>query len=389
MSSFRVTVQPSVLIWARESVRLSQEEAAKKIGVSVERLQEWEAGASAPTYKQLQLLAEKYKRPVAVLYLPRPPKHYDALKNYRRTLEQAGIELPYELVVEFERVRMQQDVMQEIFELDDRPRPTFDLVVRPSMRVETVASSLRAWLSFDLEQQRRWARRKVLVTRLSELIERRGILVAQVQRVAIDVMRGCALSDHAFPAIILNGADAPTAKVFTLVHEVVHILLHANGETAVVPVTPERPRADTEIERFCNAVAAATLISADLPHFDLDPVDGHLAPWTMTRLESIAADLGVSPQALLIRLIGLGRATWSEYAALRGLFEARRTREPVSEDAPIHYPLKVRDLGRNYIREVLAAYAREDISTSEIADYLQIKIDKLPKLMRQVATARA
>lgn len=204
MTSFRVTVQPSVLLWARESVRLSLEDAAKKIGVSPERLREWEQGQSAPTFKQLQTMADKYKRPVAVLYLQTPPTHFDPLRKYRRVLEHAGVDLPYELVIAFERVRMQQDVMREIYELDDRPLPTFDVTVTLSMPIETVANNLRAWLGFSLGLQKRWARSDELVVRLSELVENKGILVTQVQRIDIGVMRGCAISDHPFPAIILN-----------------------------------------------------------------------------------------------------------------------------------------------------------------------------------------
>lgn len=153
-------------------------------------------------------------------------------------------------------------------------------------------------------------------------------------------------------------------------------------------MTPERPRTDTEIERFCNAVAGATL----LPHEALlseQVVAGArpTATWSIGELEQVARVFGASPQSLMLRLIDLNRGSWENFRALRGEFDVRQRSEPQETDAPIHYPLKVRDLGRRYIREVAAAYDRRDLSTSEVSEYLQVKVNKLPKLLRQMATA--
>ena len=122
-------------------------------------------------------MAEKYHRPVAVLYLQSPPLRFDPLKRYRRVLEDIGVDLPYELVLAFRRVRMQQDVMQEKSELDDRALPRFDLRLTSSMPTEAAGGEIRAWLTLTLEQQRRWARSDEFVPRLRGLIEDHGMLV--------------------------------------------------------------------------------------------------------------------------------------------------------------------------------------------------------------------
>ena len=45
-------ITPKVLIWGRESAKMSVEIAAAKVLVAVEKLVEWEAGVSQPTIRQ-------------------------------------------------------------------------------------------------------------------------------------------------------------------------------------------------------------------------------------------------------------------------------------------------------------------------------------------------
>ncbi len=40
----RANANPDILVWARQTTGYSLEEAAHKIGVSIERLQAWESG---------------------------------------------------------------------------------------------------------------------------------------------------------------------------------------------------------------------------------------------------------------------------------------------------------------------------------------------------------
>ncbi|MFN6089514.1 MAG: multiprotein-bridging factor 1 family protein, partial [Cyclobacteriaceae bacterium] len=66
-------ITPNVLKWARESARMTEEVAAAKVSVSIDKLKEWETGTSQPTIKQAQNLAKAYKRPFALFFLPEIP----------------------------------------------------------------------------------------------------------------------------------------------------------------------------------------------------------------------------------------------------------------------------------------------------------------------------
>lgn len=87
-------------------------------------------------------------------------------------------------------------------------------------------------------------------------------------------------------------------------------------------------------------------------------------------------------------MIGLGLESWETYRAFDWQNAEREstTTESAGEEQtnlPIYYPLKVRDLGRLFIQEVRSAYDRHDIGSSELVDYLDVKWENIPKLMKQ------
>ena len=86
-----IPVNPDVLRWARDSMRLSLEEVAGRMNKRVSDIEAWERGDESPTYIQLERLAyDIYKRPVALFFFPDVPDE-DAVEQSFRTLAGAGI----------------------------------------------------------------------------------------------------------------------------------------------------------------------------------------------------------------------------------------------------------------------------------------------------------
>ena len=69
-----VPINPALLIWARETMRLSLSDAASLIGVDEALLAAWESGTKMPSFAQLKTIGGAYKRATAVFLLPRPPE---------------------------------------------------------------------------------------------------------------------------------------------------------------------------------------------------------------------------------------------------------------------------------------------------------------------------
>ncbi|GAB7148373.1 hypothetical protein LRC537489_16080 [Mycobacterium riyadhense] len=68
---------------------------------------------------------------------------------------------------------------------------------------------------------------------------------------------------EALPVIVLNGSDAPRPRLFSLLHEFVHVVLHTEGLCDVI--ADDRPRTqDRLLEARCDAIAAEVLVRADV-----------------------------------------------------------------------------------------------------------------------------
>jgi hypothetical protein len=82
----------------------------------------------------------------------------------------------------------------------------------------------------------------------------------------------------------------------------------------------------------------------------------------------------------------LGLTTWTfvnekrdEY---RRTYEAGRERE--SSGGPSPYLLKIRDLGRPYLELALEAFHRDAITAADLSAYLEIKLNRLPRLEQEL-----
>ncbi len=151
MTNFEVEVSEDVIKWARESAGMTVEEAAKKLKIDVGQLNEWEVGVGNPKLSKLQQMAELYKRPLAVLLLPMPPKRFDPLRNFRLLESNKHRSYSRPLTLAFRRVEMQRSVARDLAELDNetpqalavRARISDDPeVVRPS-RAPSTSSATR------------------------------------------------------------------------------------------------------------------------------------------------------------------------------------------------------------------------------------------------------
>jgi Zn-dependent peptidase ImmA (M78 family) len=133
--------------------------------------------------------------------------------------------------------------------------------------VDEVSEDIRATIGINDDLRRASVTWEDFLRRLVILTERAGVLVLrssivgnQTRRpLSVDEFRGFAISDQLAPCVFINGRDAKTAQIFTLVHEIAHVWLGASGISN--PDFRERPaRQANSTERLCNAVAAEVLV---------------------------------------------------------------------------------------------------------------------------------
>jgi Zn-dependent peptidase ImmA (M78 family) len=392
MASFVPDTDPDVLAWARKVMRMPREIAAKKVGVDAIVLREWEEGVGGPTFAQLREMARVYKKPVATLLRSSIPKGEDPIpEDFRLLPQNQRRELTTELVGALWRVDLQRDVTRRLAEARDAVPEPLSLSLHLTMDPEMAGEDVRSWLGIPASSPADPYRRHDL-NQWIELIEAKSILVVQVSLVALEEMRGCSVSDQPFPAIVLNGSDTPRGKVFTLMHELVHILLHNGGLCDLEDKRTEGTSPKARIERFCNEVAATILMPRPILLRDWRVATAlPTTRWTDQDLRSLAANFGVSQEALLLRLVSIGRAPRALYQDLQPHYQrAYEDLRQTQQDTGFirYYQRKIRDFGRPYINTVLDAYYRDDITSLEVADYLDMKLNNLSTLEERLGVRR-
>ncbi len=345
-------VAPSLLTWARNSIGLSVEDAARKINVASERLTAWEAGEAAPTVAQLRGLAAAYKRPLAVFFLPEPPRDFQPLRDFRRLPETGEERWSPALRLALRRAEQQQQSSSELRALlDEEPPPRAVIHTRPD-DPERYAEEARSLLQVTLDEQFRWRNKYTALGAWTAALEDTGALVLQTSGIGLDEMRGFSISDPVVPVIVLNGSDAPRGRIFTAMHEWTHLLLN---EAGVCDLHDTGNRHDDDVERFCNEVAGAILMPASA--FEAEPsvrLAGRAGELPDAAIAELANRYSVSQEAVVRRLVSLGATSWDFYMQKRVAYQEAYARRRAEEEgfAPYHR-IRVRDLGKAYVRLVL------------------------------------
>ena len=156
MATDLAPLTPAVLKWARENSGVSVEDAAKRAVVPMERIIAWEVGEEQPTVAKLRQLAKLYGRPLAVFFLPEPPREFDALRDFRKLSSSDSNLWSRALHKLYRRAIEQREVYSELLEAEgEKARvgvPPAALDAEP----EEVAHTARAALGVSLQDQFRW-----------------------------------------------------------------------------------------------------------------------------------------------------------------------------------------------------------------------------------------
>lgn len=379
----RLSVQPSVLRWARESVGLDVATASVRIGVKQDKVEQWEAGTLAPTMNQIRAMADVYARPLAALFMAEPPADdvKRELPDFRRS-EARSHAVSRALLKATMRGYRQRDALRDVAEGLELPESdvTAKYALDQALDPATLGEQLRAVLDVSSIPKTVLLQPEALLRDLVRRAENLNVTVIQVQRVDVTEMRGFSLGDGPCPIVALNGADWPRGKIYTLLHELAHVGFRSNG------LCDLQHAQDAVLERLCDTVAAAALMPA---HAFLDSL-GTIPPELITSdlARAVGNEFGASGESAVLRMVDLGRATWDDYWRLKSEFDsayasykAAERQRNADHDSPIYYQVKRRDLGRRFISQMVAAYQEDVLSSRDLAQLLEVSYDKVPKLL--------
>jgi Zn-dependent peptidase ImmA (M78 family)/transcriptional regulator with XRE-family HTH domain len=390
----RALVKPELLIWARESARLSVEQAAQKAQVKpASRLAAWERGESQPTIGQLRKLGRVYKRPLAVFYLSKAPKTFQAMQDFRRLPEgMAGAQSP-ELAFEVRRARYRREIALDLHEELFGAPPAFTATASLDEDPEAVGVRMRQLLGIGRDEPTTWRSSYEALNRWRSALEQLGVLVFQASDVEVAEVRGFSISQTPLPVVVVNLKDVPLARVFTMLHEATHLMLREGG---LCDLDEEQASpAHRRMEVFCNRVAGAALIPKDwlLEEEAVRKQKG--VEWPDEVIATLAHRYRASREVVIRRLLILGRTTEAFYRKkreeLQAEFEAQR--EEALRKKALGLARKgfvtpdrmaVSTAGPFFVRLVLSSYHQEKITSNDLSSFLEVRLKHVPKIERAV-----
>ena len=299
----RVPVSPEMLRWACERAGYDTAHVTARLP----QFPAWIRRESQPTVKQLEKLARVTHTPLGYLMLPEPPEERLPVPDYR-TLAGATRSRPSpDLLDTLYTMRRRQLWLRESFVESEAEPLDFVASARLTDEPGGVGREMRRALGLDGGWAARVRTWQDAVSELRRAIEQLGVMAVingvvgnnTHRRLSVEEFRGFALTDSYAPLIFVNGADAKSAQMFTLAHELAHIWLGEEGLSGFEALLP----GGNDVEDWCNQAAAELLAPARELEARWREVKRQTSPF-----EALARTFKVSPvvaarRALDLRLV--------------------------------------------------------------------------------------
>lgn len=372
-------INPALLTWARETAGYTLEEELEK--KEYKKLAQWERGEIYPSYSQLEKLAKRYKRPLAVFCFPEPPKEERTEQALQAFRSSGCTPNKFKPKIRF-LLRSAQAFQLKLKALhnnqDDTQKAKLSWLQCPfGQSIPILANHIREELRADLAIQKGCKNEDDALTYWREILAQHGVYIFKGPFGDYTISGFC-LHDDLFPIIYLNSSMSKTRQIFTIFHELAHLLL--KEDYLVLNSTYNQ-------ERECDFFAANFLV----PDSDFDK-EVQLSTITDTdelkkhhHIKELANRYKVSEAVILIKLRYKKQISQEycdkELLKLSTSFSQKVPRIAGGGNSDYNH---LSYLGRPYTRLVFEKYYQGKISQSEGANYLNIKVVSFDKKTKKV-----
>lgn len=380
MAKKEAFVTPSVIRWAREKAGYDIETAAAKIKRPESEIEQWENGSLRPSLAQARTAARVYRRSLAVFYLPGPPRDFDTLRDFRYLPTDRPREYSPALALLVRQVHSRQDWLREFLVREKVDPLQFIGSVGLNTAPEVVARSIREQLGMPLSEQMACRDRGAALRLWIDKAEESGISICREGKVECKEARGFVLTDPDAPFVYINSTDAIAGQIFTLIHELTHIWLDMPGLSNLEGLDQRHRTPETDVEIFCNRVAAETLLGRQEFEEQWSLFSGEQS--LCQQIERVSARFKVSDEVVARRLLEQGRITTDDYHELRQQYAARwqqhrkRKRKPGGNP----YYMKLANNGRYFTQMVMSACHSGVVTVRDASVVLGVKANHLPTM---------
>lgn len=370
-------ITPAVVQWARERAGYSMDDACRHF----KKIAAWEAGDALPTYAQVEQMAERFKIPVAVFFFPMPPQVQTVEQSFRTLSAEDFATIPR--TVRF-FLRRGQAMQLNLGELNDGINPagrviSRDLKFTPTTSLNKIAAELRDYLGVSIDEQVSWKNVDVALEKWREVFATKaGVYVFKDAFHAPNYFGFC-LYDTEFPVIYINNSSTKSRQIFTLFHELGHLLFQTSGIDIVDDqFINHLTGVEQKIEVICNGLAAHFLV----PDVVLDQMLNGVKVGRAFASQ-LADHFCVSREVIYRKFLDRGLIDAGEYGAAAKDWAAQM--RPKEDGAGNYYNSQRAYLGQRYIDLAFTRYAQQRFDRKQLAEYLNLKPKNLPTFAEKFA----
>lgn len=369
----KAKINSAMMKWAREYAGFThghEERLPKDIKSKYEA---WEKGENSPTWNQLREVSKKYHIPTAFFFMDCPP-NFDNLPNminYRKLVADSIYETNSPNLIN--NIRKSETRREIYLDLLNELNEDILLFKVPKLEHDTKIFSnyIREILDISLSTQKSWYKEVNHYNFLNKwkevLNEKLGVLIFETEGVLLEEMRALCIFHEKIPIILLNGKDSVNGRIFSLFHELTHLLL---GESAICGDDE-----NTQEEIFCNAVAGEFLV----PEHDLNiSINGVTDLLSYNSLKKLYNSYGVSEHVILRRLLDANKISRKDYISYINSYEESFSKSSGSGGNYLNNMIKYN--GKAYYSVILDAYEVGIINSLEFSKFTDLGKKQIPKL---------
>lgn len=373
-----VEVPGTILKELRTSLNMSLAVAAKKLSVKPEVLSDWETNGVKVSIAKARKIGDTYKRHWTILLLDKIPQKKDFSKEYRRI--KANAQFVTETLLAFrnaERILYLADAIEGRV-TNKAEIKAFNVTL--SSDVKSLTENIRDWLGITLDEQKKYRDEYMALNSWIEKVENKGVYVSQIGIPKEDEISAFTLSDEKRSVIVLNKKDSIYRRIFSLLHELGHILLDANSTFDIYEFDEYNSTNRNEV--FCNSFAGSLLI----PNNVLFKLDINELTFE-DDLFTLGTKYKVSTQVILRRLYDLdyiNKTIFERYndKLSEAFIKYEKSRKPKEFKAnKSTYPKKVAKQNSYALTEdAFEAMHEKRISYFELGNLFGVKLNHLPAI---------
>ncbi len=368
---------------------------AQKTGHSEEKINLWldTSNDIFPTINQAKKIAKVLRIPFAGLYMNKENLPVQKLPQLRdlRTLPNSGkVDNSLLNLAVAELIRYHDFLLSSESEMDIIATPLLLPVIPPSTTVSKYARIIRNFFDISLDDQFNSASTRKFYLYVRQKIENKGIFVHCFTGVDVEIVRGISIYNDITPIIGINSNDRSPAKIFTIIHELVHIL----NKQSTLCNEMSTPFSRFNEEVFCNAVAGEVLVPvASLNNY----INTHsIHDISLNDIETISNEFSISKEVVIRRLLDTNHFSQNEYDYFANIIHQNFLKQLENEKLARQENSKqhfYRSICRDAIdktssticRILLLGYSDGYFSKQDVSGYLGIKEQHIPKFLSEVA----